>query len=151
MLAILSALLPIIAGRIFDSFDLGQKLSLTKEQFIEQTKQHVADASAEIEKAWAEASAKMAAEAQATVRASFNAPDWLTRNTWAFVVWSQLCVLLWYQIGIPVYIHLYGGTFPRTGDDLLQWAYALIGGALGVRALQGGTATVRDLIGLTRK
>lgn len=150
MLAILGPIISLVAGRVFDSFDLGQRLKLTREQFVEETRQHVAASSAEIEKAWAEATAKIIAETQATVRASFTSSSWVTRNAWAFVVLSQTLVLLWYQVGIPFYVHLFGGTFPRTGDGLLQWAYALVAGALGIGALQSGRETVKDLIGLAR-
>lgn len=144
-------IISLVLGKVFDSLDLGLKLNLTKEQFIEQSKQALFQSAGEIEKAWADATKVAIAEAQATIRASFSAPDWLTRNTWAFVAWSQTLVLLWYQMGIPFYVWYFGGTFPRTGDDLLQWAYALVGGAIGVRALQGGGDSLKSLIALARK
>ena len=91
---------------------------------------------AEAEKAYMQASADIFAEAQQTIRASFTAKSWAARNAWAFVVLSQTLVLLWYQIGIPVYVWAFSAPFPRTGDDLLQWAYALVAGALGIGVAQ---------------
>ena len=116
-----------------------------------------ADAEARIETAWADAQARMTealakssseifASAQETIRASFKSDDPMVRRAWAFVVWSQTSVLLWYQIGIPVYVKLFGGSFPVTGDDLLKWAYALVGGALGVGALSGVKRSVTDIL-----
>lgn len=97
-------------------------------------------------RAWSEASiahsnaaSEAFEEAQKTIRESFTAKSWFARNAWAFIVWSQTTVLLWYQVGIPFYVHFFGGTFPRTGDDLLYWAYALIAGALGIGAIQSST------------
>lgn len=94
-----------------------------------------AAAEAEMTRALAASAADIFASAQETIRASFQSDDPMVRRAWAFVVWSQTFVLLWYQIGIPVYIKVFGGTFPRTGDDMLQWAYALVGGALGLAGI----------------
>lgn len=94
-----------------------------------------ASAEAEMTKALSASAADIFASAQETIRASFESDDPMVRRAWAFVVWSQTFVLLWYQIGIPFWIKAFGGTFPRTGDDMLQWAYALVGGALGLAGI----------------
>lgn len=113
---------------------------ISKQQYEAAKEQARLEAQAEIEESWAEASTKIYVAAQETLRASFQAPGWLTRNAWAFVVVSQTLVLLWYQIGLPFYVYFVdipligAGAFPRTGDDLLMWAYAIVGGALGIGA-----------------
>ncbi|WP_319775508.1 3TM-type holin [Breoghania sp.] len=94
-----------------------------------------AEAEAEMTKALAASASEIFASAQETIRASFQSDDPMVRRAWAFVVWSQTGVLLWYQIGLPFWIYFFGGSFPRTGDDLLMWAYALVGGALGLAGL----------------
>jgi hypothetical protein len=87
----------------------------------------------------------MFAEAQETVRKSFQAQDWFTRNAWSYVIWSQTSVLLWYQIGVPFFVLFTGSSFPKTGDLLLQWAYALVGGALFGLGMKG-MGSLKDLL-----
>ena len=94
-----------------------------------------AQAEADMTKALAASASEIFGAAQETIRASFQSDDPMVRRAWAFVVWSQTFVLLWYQIGLPFWIKAFGGTFPRTGDDMLAWAYALVGGALGLAGL----------------
>lgn len=100
-----------------------------------QIKEAFASAQAAIEAAWAKAAGEIYAAAQETIRASFTAPSWFTRNAWAFVLISQTLVLLWYQVGIPMVTWAFSlapGSIPRTGDDLLMWAYFLVAAALGI-------------------
>ncbi|WP_269581985.1 hypothetical protein [Roseibium sp. Sym1] len=115
-----------------------------------------AEAEAKADAAWSQAQAQIAeslataasdifGEAQQTIRASFQSSDPMVRKAWAYVVWSQTTVLLWYQVGLPVYVKIFGGSFPRTGDDLLQWAYALVGGALGIGMIGGAKDAVAGM------
>ena len=107
------------------------------------TAQAWAGAWAEAEKQYAKSSEKAFGHAQETIRSSFEAQSWLARNAWAFVVISQTLVLLWYQVGLPWVVWLFDipltgpGSIPRTGDGLLQWAYALVAGALGIGVIKG--------------
>lgn len=139
-LAFVGPVLRIVTSILGGDFVGGVK-SLLKD--VADGKVSVAEAEAQVDVAWADAKARMTealsesaadvfGEAQKTIQASFQSDDPMVRRAWAFVVWSQTLVLLWYQIGIPVYVKMFGGGFPRTGDDLLQWAYALVGGALGL-------------------
>lgn len=134
--AIAGALINGLLGKAFDAFKLWQEKKITEAEMDAMLKQAVAEAMAEIETAWAKAAAEIYASAQATIQASFSAPGWWTRNAWAFVVVSQTFVLLWYQLGLPLVATASGWTILRTGDGLLQWAYLLIGGALGIGAIQ---------------
>lgn len=99
-------------------------------------------AKADIADSLSGAAASMFESGQKTIRDSFLSEDPMVRRAWAFVVWSQTIVLLWYQIGIPVYVKLFGGSFPRTGDELLSWAYALVGAALGAPYLKAGMSAM---------
>lgn len=131
------------------AFDKGIQLyqaylnkEISKEQYEAEKTKYIQEATATMYQAYADAAARVFEAAQETLRASFTAPSWLTRNTWAFVVVSQTLVLLWYQIGITFYIYITNipltgpGSFPRTGDELLKWAYAVIVAALGVGVIQ---------------
>lgn len=125
-----------LLGTVNSVIDAVAKKQMSADEAKAKVEASWAEAWAKAEAAWADAAAKMYAEAQETIRSSFNARSWVTRNAWAFVVISQTFVLLWYQVGIPVFIKIFGGTFPRTGDDLLQWAYLLVAGALGIGVWQ---------------
>lgn len=120
---------------------------VSKEQFEAELRQIGIKALADAEVAGAEAEARIFEAAQETVRASFSAPSWWTRNVWAFVVTSQTIVLLWFQIGVPFLVYFTGMPFPRTGDDLLKWAYAVVIGALGVGVWQmRSRTTIKDIV-----
>ncbi len=60
---------------------------------------------------------------------------------WAVAAVSQLAVLLWHQIGIPFLVYVYREwwgvakfAYPSSGTTV-EWAYALLGGLLGLGAL----------------
>lgn len=137
--AIATAILNGVLGKALDAFKLWTEKKITQAEMDAQVKEAVTFAVAQIEAEWAKAAADIFASAQQTVRASFKASSWFVRNAWAFVLYTQTCVLLWYQVGIPLVtwaFDLAPGTIPRTGDDLLQWAYLLVGGALGLGVIQ---------------
>lgn len=54
----------------------------------------------------------------------------LIRWVWAIVTLSQLCVLTFHEVGIPLIVHLTGHAYPSSGD-LIKWAYALLAFCLG--------------------
>jgi len=153
-LSFVGPVLKIVSSILVGDFVGGIK-SLLKD--VADGKVTVAEAEAKVDVAWVDAQARMTealaanaadvfGEAQKTIQASFQSEDPMVRRAWAFVVWSQTLVLLWYQIGIPVYVKFFGGGFPRTGDDLLQWAYALVGGALGLGLMGGAKQAVSSAI-----
>lgn len=144
----------IVRGLVGGALGSVEKLGLafinkqvSQEQFEAELRQIGIKALAEADVAGAEAEAKIFESAQETVRTSMSAPSWWTRNVWAFVVTSQTIVLLWFQIGVPFLVYFAGGTFPRTGDELLKWAYALVGAALGIGVWQMRSKTaVKDIV-----
>ena len=67
--------------------------------------------------------------------------DQLVATVWAIASISQLAVLLWHQIGIPMMVYGYHQwwddptfKYPSSGTTV-EWAYALLGGLLGLGAL----------------
>lgn len=107
-----------------------------------------ADAWSAAEQQYAKSAADVFAKAQETIQASFKVEGWFTKNAWAFVVVSQTLVLLWYQAGLPMVVYVFDipltgpGSIPRTGDQLLGWAYALVGGALGIGVIKGNLSGI---------
>lgn len=50
----------------------------------------------------------------------------LIRIAYFYTVMTQASVLLFYQIGVPYIVWVWGGSFPSPGDQLLQWGYGLL-------------------------
>jgi hypothetical protein len=149
---IVNALAGGIANAAVEAFKLYQNKQINEAEFESRVRQSALESASKIETAWAKAAADITAETQKTVRDSFNAPSWVARNAWAFVVVSQTLVLLWYQVGVPALVYFTATPWPRTGDLLLQWAYALVAGALGIGWMQArSTGVVETIVGSLRK
>lgn len=91
------------------------------------------EARTEIERIKADMAAKLESEVtaqyeswQTTLRGSI-----LLQKLTAAVCITQLMVLLFYQLGVPAILFVAGWQFP-TPDVQLEWAYALIAGAIGL-------------------
>jgi hypothetical protein len=80
----------------------------------------------------------------------------LVATVWAITSISQLIVLLWHQVGIPWLVYAYrmwwgvpDFKYPSSGTTV-DWAYALLGGLLGLGALAlkntAGAGTLTDRI-----
>ncbi len=50
------------------------------------------------------------------------------------VVISQLCILLFYQFGVPAILFAFGWVWP-VPELQLEWAYLLVAGSLGLKAV----------------
>jgi hypothetical protein len=50
---------------------------------------------------------------------------------WAMVTVSQLFVILWHEVGIPALVYVTGLPYPSSGPTS-GWAYALVGGCVGL-------------------
>ena len=78
----------------------------------------------------------------------------IMQRTWAFITISQGLMLLWFQIGIPVVVLIVRQwndkfNFPSSGNTA-DWAYALVGGCLGLGLAMKGTGVagaLKSLIG----
>lgn len=93
---------------------------------VEKTAHETAD---KVQEAWAEAFAKMAESVQQSVRKS---P--VIARAYAIVLFLQLFVLVWYQLGAPAYQVITGTAWPDPAADI-EWAYLLIGAMVGAGPL----------------
>lgn len=125
-----------VLDKVFDLVSKHQKKEITKAQMESELRQTLAESTADIEKQWAKTQSDVYSEAQKTVRDSFKAKDWPTRNAWAIVLYSQLFYLFWYQWVVPFSKTFFDIQFAATGNDLLYWSYALITLCLGGIGLQ---------------
>lgn len=80
----------------------------------------------------------------------------LVATVWAIATLSQLVVLIWHQMGIPFLVYAYrewwgdaAFKYPSSGTTV-DWAYALLGGLLGLGAMalknSPGAGTLTDRI-----
>lgn len=83
------------------------------------------EAAAKVEAAWADAAAKIAASAGDMIKSSA-----ILQRAWAAVLFLQVSVLVWYQIGAPAYAVITGTAWPSPGVAL-EWAYLLVGAMVG--------------------
>lgn len=126
MLGFLASILtgPLV-GRIVDLVKAYQERKLSEAEIEGEVRKAVIAATAEVEAEWARASAQMYSSfIAAAARSRLLAAGWLA------VLVSQLLVLLWHQMGIPLYVHITGTAFPSSGATV-DWAYALVALCLG--------------------
>lgn len=100
-----------------------------KARFESEVRQAAQEAAASVQKAWAEASASIVASTQDTLKAS---P--ILQRAYAIVLFLQLVVLVWYQIGAPAYQVVTGTSWPAPMASI-EWAYLLIGAMVGAGPL----------------
>lgn len=129
----IAAIVKILTGGLVDKvFDLGQAY-LTKQiseaEFRAKVEIAAQETAAEIEKSWAQASTDTAKATQATLKAS---P--ILQRAWAAVLFLQVVVLVWYQIGAPAFQVITGTAWPNPGISL-EWAYLLVATMIGAGPL----------------
>lgn len=130
----LSALLAALSGPLVDGL-LGRVIALVQNY---QTKQLTeAQLRAELEKALLSAAAEVEKEHAETLAKSYGAfldatrQSPLLQRAFAAVIFSQLGVLLWHQLGIPAYVAIAGRAYPSSGTTV-EWAYLLLAACLGL-------------------
>ena len=125
----LGTLLKWITGGFVDKLvSLGQSYfqqKISEAEFRAEVEKASQDAARQIEAAWADASAKIAASTADMVKAS---P--ILQRAWAAVLFLQVVILAWYQIGSPAFYIITGTHWPDPGITL-EWCYLLIGAQLG--------------------
>lgn len=150
----LSALLAALSGPLVDGL-LGRitalvqsylNKELSQAQLRAELERALLAAAAEVEKQHAETLAKSYAAFLATTR---HSP--LLQRAFAAVIYSQLGVLLWHQLGIPAYVAIAGRVYPSSGTTV-EWAYLLLAACLGLgsvvlRAGPGASAFARGSAG----
>lgn len=129
----IGALLQLVTGGLVDrvlkvwtDYRAGK---VSEAEFEAKVKIAASETAAKIEQGWAEAASAMTAEVQASVRSS---P--VLQRAWASVLFLQVAVLVFYQIGAPAYQVMTGEEWPDPGTRV-EWAYLLIGAMIGAGPL----------------
>lgn len=129
----LGTLLSWLTGGFVDKLvGLGQAYfnkQVTEAEFRAEVEKAAKDAAAKTEAAWADASAKIAASTSDMVKAS---P--ILQRAWAAVLFLQVAVLVWFQIGAGAFEVITGQAWPSPGVTL-EYAYLLIGAMIGAGPL----------------
>jgi hypothetical protein len=126
---VIAAIIKLLTGGLVDKvFGLGQAY-LTKQiseaEFRAKVEIAAQETAAEIEQSWAQAATDTAKATQATVKAS---P--ILQRAWAAVLFLQVVVLTFYQIGAPAFQIITGTVWPSPGISL-EWCYLLVATQLG--------------------
>jgi len=130
---VIAAIVKFLTGgfvdRIFGIAETYIKTEGDKAKFKAEVQSAANEAAANVEKAWAESAAKIAASTQDALKAS---P--ILQRAWAVVLFMQLVVLVWYQAGAPAYQVMTGTPWPAPMASI-EWAYFLIGAMVGAGPL----------------
>lgn len=133
----LSAILSSVGGAFFDklfgnlrgAFESYLKKEISIEELRAMMVKESINAARDVEVAHAEALTKTYASfMQAATQSK------LLQVVWASVAISQLFVLIWHQVGIPALVYFGHGPYPSSGSTV-EWAYALLGGCIGLGPL----------------
>lgn len=118
-----------LVDKIMEAYRLHQQGKVSEAEFESRVKIAAGDAAAKVEESWAEASESIARATQQTLRAS---P--VLQRAFAVVLFLQLFVLVWYQLGAPAYHVITGTPWPQPMASI-EWAYLLIGAMIGAGPL----------------
>jgi hypothetical protein len=118
-----------LLDKVIDVYELHRKGQITKAEFDAKVKIAGKDAEVEIEKAWAKTAAEVTESVQATVRSSK-----IIQKAYAIVLFLQLFVLVWYQLGVSAFTIVTGAVWPAPMASI-EWAYLLIAAMIGAGPL----------------
>jgi len=126
---VIAAIIKILTGGLLDKvLDLG-RVYITSQtdraDFEKQVRIAAGETAAKVQEAWAESAAKIAASTQDALKAS---P--ILQRAYAIVLFLQLFILVWYQLGAPAYQVITGTPWPAPMASI-EWAYLLIGAMVG--------------------
>lgn len=129
----IAAIVKILTGGLVDKvFDLGQaylKKEISEAEFRSRVEIAAQETASEIEQSWAKAATDTAKATQATL-----AKSPVLQRAWAAVLFLQVFVLVWYQIGAPAFAVITGTVWPDPGVSL-EWSYLLVATMLGAGPL----------------
>jgi hypothetical protein len=130
---ILGFLAKILTGGLLDklleAYSLRQQGKISEAEFRSRVEIAAQENAAKIEESWAEASSDAV---QATHASLGKSP--ILQRAWASVLFLQVTVLVWYQIGAPAFQVITGTPWPSPGVSL-EWAYLLVATQLGAGPL----------------
>lgn len=129
----ISAILSWLTGGFVDKVvGLGQaylQKQVSEAEFRAEVEKAAQETAAKIEASWAEATAKVAASTQDTLKASA-----ILQRAWAAILFLEVAVLVFYQIGAPAFAIITGRAWPDPGISL-EWAYLLVAAMIGAGPL----------------
>ena len=121
----IAAIIKLLTGGLLDKvLDLGRTYITSqtdRAEFEKQVKIAAEETAGKVQEAWAEATAKVTASTQDTLKAS---P--ILQRAFAIVLFMQLFVLVWHQIGAACFQIITGIPWPAPMASI-EWAYLLIG------------------------
>jgi hypothetical protein len=130
---VIAAIVKILTGGLVDKvFDLGQlylKKEISEAEFRSRVEIAAQETAAEIEQSWAKTATDTAKATHATL-----AKSPILQRAWAAVLFLQVFVLVWYQIGAPAFQVITGTAWPNPGIPL-EWAYLLVATMIGAGPL----------------
>lgn len=112
--------------------DLGKaylQRQVSEAEFRAEVEKAAQETAAKVQEAWADASAKITDSVHQSVRQS---P--IIARAYAIVLFLQLFVLVFYQLGAPAYQVITGTAWPAPAASI-EWAYLLIGAMVGAGPL----------------
>jgi hypothetical protein len=126
----LSALVNALLGPAEDMFKQYVAGQITKEQLAEKLQEAMLAAFSQVEASYMDSITKSYA---AFMQSATQNPA--MARAWSVVLYSQLLVLFWHQVGIPAIIALgIVAKYPSSGATV-DWAYALVALCLGAPAI----------------
>lgn len=118
-----------LVDKILEAYRIHKEGKTSEAEFEAQVKMSAQETAAKIEESWAEAAADTAKATQATLA---KAP--ILQRAWAAVLFLQVVVLVWYQLGASAFQLITGVAWPHPGISL-EWAYLLVATQLGAGPL----------------
>lgn len=126
---IISILTGDITGKILEAWKDYTAGKTSEAEFESRVKIASKEAEAKAQQAWAEASVKLTESVQSTIRSSK-----VLQRAYAIVLFIQLFVLVWYQLGVPAFTIITGAVWPAPMASI-EWAYLLIAAMIGAGPL----------------
>ena len=130
---ILKLIISLISGglldKVLEAYQLHQQGKISKAEFESRAQVSLQENAARIEQAWAQAASETAKATQDTLKAS---P--ILQRAWAAVLFLQVAVLTFYQIGASAFQVITGAEWPHPGISL-EWAYLLVAAMIGAGPL----------------
>lgn len=114
-----------LVNKVFSLADMYFKKQISEAEFRSRVEIAGQESAVKMEQAWAQAATDTAKATQATLATS---P--VLQRAWAAVLFLQVSILAWYQIGAPAFQVLTNQPWPNPGV-VLEWAYLLVGVQLG--------------------
>lgn len=123
---IITTIAPLLIGKLADAFTAYEKKQISLAELNARVSQALMECFSEVMRSQSDALAKTFASFGEVMKNSR-----LVRMVWAIVVLSQVCVLVFQQVGVPAIVYFGGGTWPSAGATI-DWAYLLIVGLCGL-------------------